>query len=98
MPNCDHLVDAPHFVYRCFDADGRLLYIGCTVDVERRLTAHRRSAAWFPLLASVRLVGPFVGSAARYRAMRAEERLIRAERPEFNAHHRRHLVLAEAAS
>lgn len=37
-------------VYRCFDAEGRLLYVGCSVNAYRRLGQHRR-AVWFPELA-----------------------------------------------
>lgn len=36
-----HLRDADktrtHYVYRCFDAEGQLLYIGCAEDVDQRL-------------------------------------------------------------
>jgi hypothetical protein len=34
--------DLPHHLYRCYDADGVLLYIGCTSDVEKRMASHRR--------------------------------------------------------
>ena len=30
-----------HYVYRCYDADDRLLYIGCTQDVEGRIGQHQ---------------------------------------------------------
>lgn len=30
----------PHFVYRLFDGDGQLLYIGMTADMPTRLRAH----------------------------------------------------------
>jgi len=29
--------DAPHHVYRCYDAEDTLLYIGCTQNVQTRL-------------------------------------------------------------
>ena len=38
-----------HSVYRCFDADGRLLYIGCTKDVAERMGVHRRSRGRSPV-------------------------------------------------
>lgn len=75
------LARRPHFVYRCFDADGVLLYIGCTVHPEQRRVEHRRSSPWFAQLASVKLVGPFVGEKARDRALAAEQALICSERP-----------------
>ena len=30
----------PHYVYRIFDADDALLYVGCAEDVETRLSFH----------------------------------------------------------
>ena len=42
----------PHYVYRAYDAAGRLLYVGCTVDVEKRLTAHRSTSQWADYMAS----------------------------------------------
>ena len=40
-----------HHVYRAFDEDDRLLYVGCTVDFLIRLSEHRKSSAWYPLAA-----------------------------------------------
>ena len=31
-----------HYVYRGFDESGRVLYVGCTSDLERRLRQHAR--------------------------------------------------------
>lgn len=33
--------ERPHYVYRIFDKDGRLLYIGCTEQVDQRIYMHR---------------------------------------------------------
>lgn len=33
----------PHHLYRYYDADGLLLYIGCTSDPTRRIANHRHS-------------------------------------------------------
>lgn len=30
-----------HFVYRCFDTRGDIIYVGCTHDVEQRMAQHR---------------------------------------------------------
>ena len=38
-------------VYRCYDIEGNLLYVGCTINVHKRLGEHRPYAAWFPMLA-----------------------------------------------
>ncbi|MFD5064690.1 GIY-YIG nuclease family protein [Streptomyces sp. NPDC058394] len=34
--------------YRLFNAEGELLYVGSTVDTERRSRAHRYSKPWWP--------------------------------------------------
>lgn len=41
---------ATHYVYRCFDADGSALYVGCTLDVRRRMAQHRRNKPWADLV------------------------------------------------
>ena len=42
--------DFPHFVYRIFDNDNQLLYIGCANDVESRISMHCQIST--PLAAS----------------------------------------------
>lgn len=42
-----------HWVYRCLDATGRALYVGCTKNLRARLDTHRRTAAWAPAVARV---------------------------------------------
>lgn len=75
----------PHaaFVYRAYDQHNRLLYIGCTIDVESRLKAHRKSpksAEWFPLVTSVEIEE----FESKRLALDAEREAIHAERPLFN--------------
>jgi hypothetical protein len=38
---------ADHCLYRHFDADGVLLYVGITLSIGVRTSAHRRGAPWF---------------------------------------------------
>lgn len=33
----------PHFVYHCYDADGVLLYVGCTSNLKRRVAQHQHA-------------------------------------------------------
>jgi len=40
-------------VYRLLDDYGRLLYVGSTVNVARRLSQHKASKWWYPRVASV---------------------------------------------
>lgn len=44
----------PAHVYRCYDNSGRLIYIGATCYLFRRLEQHRRSSWWSPQVAKVR--------------------------------------------
>jgi hypothetical protein len=36
------------YLYRCFDRDGQLLYVGITDDVDRRLRQHAVDKFWWP--------------------------------------------------
>lgn len=77
---------ADHFLYRCYDADGILLYIGCTNNVKRRLAAHRTGSAkasrWLAArIASHEVEGPLPGRDA---ARDAERNAIRNEQPVLN--------------
>lgn len=81
-----------HFVYRCFDSDGLLLYVGCAGNVARRLTAHRASRTAFAsralqlFMASHTVEGPFETRGA---AEAAEQAAIEAESPLLNLQHSR---------
>jgi predicted GIY-YIG superfamily endonuclease len=39
--------ERPAFVYRTFDAEGRLLYIGMTYNLGKRFYEHERKAKWW---------------------------------------------------
>lgn len=39
-------------VYRAYGADGRLLYVGISMNLDGRLTKHRR-AAWWPSVVEI---------------------------------------------
>jgi hypothetical protein len=43
--------ERPTALYRCYDADGAVLYVGIGVDPDARVRAHRRKA-WGGLIAS----------------------------------------------
>lgn len=36
------------YVYRCFDADDRLMYVGLTLDRAHRYRTHRSGTPWWP--------------------------------------------------
>ena len=75
-----------HFIYRCFDADSRLLYIGCTYSIARRMSSHRNSnnttSRWLQAcMATYDVTGPYPTKTA---ARVAEADAIRTEQPLFN--------------
>ena len=45
----------PTDVYRAYDSDGRLLYVGMSVNVFQRLKQHRYEAPWYSQVSSVRV-------------------------------------------
>ena len=68
-------------VYRCFDAQGRLLYIGASKDPAARYEAHAARADWMQSVVNITLEWHDSRSAAYL----AEEAAIKAERPMHNA-------------
>jgi predicted GIY-YIG superfamily endonuclease len=82
-------------VYRCFDGDDRLLYIGVSMSPEFRLKAHSRKAPWFGDVRRVTVTEPM----ERKAAFAVERAAITAEQPIHNK--QRHFVVLppiEAAS
>lgn len=73
-------------VYRCYDATGRLIYIGCSYDVVNRFDQHRRSTWWASLIAKVHITI----HATHLAAFEAEKRAIKTENPAFNLAHTDH--------
>lgn len=71
------------FVYRQFDADGVLLYVGETGNPKQRQQNHRSSSAWGASIARTELVECENRDAARL----LEAETIRSERPLYNSRH-----------
>lgn len=70
-----------HWVYRVFDREGRLLYVGCSKHLGKRWKEHYSNrSAWLPYARSRRLTGPFTYRQARY----LEREAIWGEAPIFN--------------
>lgn len=46
-----NLLETRTAVYRCYDADDRLLYVGMSINPDARLEYHRRYAPWHRALA-----------------------------------------------
>lgn len=71
-------------VYRCRDASGVLLYIGCSPDPMGRVSEHRRYKPWGSAISTV-TVEFYSGKAL---ALIAEANAIRTELPLWNVHHK----------
>lgn len=78
-----------HYVYRCYDAEGVLLYIGCSRDVEGRMAVHLSN--WFnPASVHLRFHMDRYDSVEypdKETARRAERESIAAEAPLLNVHY-----------
>lgn len=68
------------YVYRLFDAEGRLLYVGQTVRPDRRVQDHRLRKSWGGQIARVDLTEPM----DRESALKHEAAAINTERPVYN--------------
>lgn len=80
--NFGHRVRTPllrkHWVYRAYDANGDLLYAGCTYDPDARMAAHRSQSDWHHLMVKLTMGGPYNYETARaleYQALASERPL-----------------------
>lgn len=82
--------DASHYVYRLYDADDRLLYIGCSNDPDARIYQH---ACWGRKSGQLAEIGPLLHHWTYWRypdkasAHAAEVAAIGSEAPVFNTRH-----------
>ncbi|WP_155054554.1 GIY-YIG nuclease family protein [Streptomyces blattellae] len=80
-------------LYRLYDTDGELLYIGVTGNIATRWSAHASDKEWWPQVARRELTW----FASRDEALAEEQRAIWNERPRHNRQHAFPKVSAEAA-
>lgn len=73
----------PHALYRFYDRSDVLLYVGITMDLPKRLKAHRKEKPWWLEISSI-TVEPHESRAA---ALDAEAEAIRSEKPLYNTTH-----------
>jgi predicted GIY-YIG superfamily endonuclease len=71
-------------LYRHFDGEGRLLYIGISSSVSWRLMAHEKNAGWWKDVRTVTISAPYI---TRVEALAAEAAAIRDEHPMWNQQH-----------
>lgn len=72
--------ECPTALYRCYDAPGRLLYVGVTGNLGRRMRAHEKRASWWS--SATRKTVSWYPS--RVEALRAEQAAISDENPVCN--------------
>lgn len=71
-----------HYVYRVYDRDGRLIYVGCTRNLVQRLQMHHYGyTAWWNGQAAKTVAKVFQSKRS---ALDAEMAAIKAERPRWN--------------
>lgn len=70
-------------LYRHFDRDGALLYVGISLNSIQRTMQHRQGARWFEQIARIAIEW----LPTREAAEAAERAAIKAERPKFNVVH-----------
>lgn len=74
-----------HFLYRIYDSEGALLYVGITGRARRRIVEHMRQQEWWPAeQVQVSVVAFSTENAAHH----AEVVAIQRERPLHNKQHR----------
>lgn len=76
-------------LYRHFDADGSLLYVGISLSWPERTKAHAQKSRWFSHVAEVKIER----FPTRQEALDAEREAIRREHPKFNIVHNRRPVV-----
>lgn len=79
IPHAPHA----HHLYRHFDCEGRLLYVGISLNALNRLAEHKQTAEWFWRIARVEVTA----YATRRSALKAERLAIQREKPLHNVKH-----------
>lgn len=74
-----------HFVYTAYDCDDRVLYVGCTKDLDGRKSAHRSQSDWFDLAVRFHLRGPYDYEQGR----QVERERLAVDRPLYAFHPKR---------
>ena len=72
-----------HHLYRHWDKEDKLLYVGISLHAVARLIGHRKEAEWFDSIAKITIEQ----HATKEDAERAEVTAIKAERPIWNKAH-----------
>lgn len=77
-----------HRLYRMFDQNGDLIYVGITCNPPARIKQHSKEKEWFSEVTHITLE-PF---RTRHELEEAEKHAIRTERPKYNVMHNQQLM------
>jgi excinuclease UvrABC nuclease subunit len=88
------LQQVKNYLYRHFDKNDRLLYVGISLSVFQRLAQHRSRAHWFEQICRVEMEQ----FATREEAKAAERVAIKREKPLFNIQFSEQQAAARAAA
>lgn len=72
-----------HFIYRHYDKNDNLLYVGISLSAISRLSSHKNSSPWFHKISSVKIEG----CESKASAIQKEKEAIKKERPMYNISH-----------
>lgn len=86
-------IDVPTALYRLYDAEGRLLYVGISNSPYRRWAQHSVEQSWWPQVVTHKLEW----HEDRNAAMAAEREAVQSERPTWNEVHKVAAGAPEAA-
>lgn len=84
----------PQVLYRMFDADDGLLYVGISMNVAQRFAAHRSDKQWWGDITRIALEH----FATRQEVLAAEHHAIRSEHPRYNVQHTPRTLVAVAGT
>jgi predicted GIY-YIG superfamily endonuclease len=77
-------MEGANFLYRHFNKEGKLLYVGITNRVGRRIKDHVKTSGWFERVKSITLES----FDTREDVVQAEIKAIKTENPEYNKQHK----------
>jgi len=77
----------PTQLYRHFDAEGQLLYVGISLQSMKRLAEHKNNSDWFDEITRVDIEH----FSDRNAAMDAERKAVQEEKPKYNKRLRKHI-------
>lgn len=82
-PNCKQVIIESHILYRFYNVDGDLMYIGATSDPPGRFKSHQADKEWWGEVAQIRLQH----CETRQQLIAAEKAAIEWEQPIHNVLH-----------